>query len=133
MMKEVRVVKLLEFNIPGILVGKEVIDKNSARVGVCMGILLDLKTKVFYLLVGGKDYMLKVPVDAIADINDKFIRIDINVAYEGTSSKDVDRIIKLLQLEVSLLSRIFSLSTNKKFGKISLSEPIDIARLFNLI
>ncbi|MCR8487761.1 MAG: hypothetical protein NDP22_05090, partial [Crenarchaeota archaeon] len=62
-------VKLFEYNVPGEIVGKEVIDKNSALVGVCLGMFLDLRTKTVYLIVGGKDYMLKVPMNAVVDVN----------------------------------------------------------------
>ena len=126
-------IKLLELSIPGILVGKEVIDKNSARVGVCSGVILDIERKALFLLVVGKNYLLKIPFMKVLDIDEKFIKVDVKVAYENVSSGDINNILTLLRLEILLLAKMMSLNTGRKLRNINVLGAIDMARLFNLV
>jgi len=126
-------IKLLELSIPGILVGKEVIDKNSARVGVCSGVILDIERKALFLLVVGKNYLLKIPFTKVLDIDEKFIKVDVKVAYENVSSGDINNILTLLRLEILLLAKMMSLNTGRKLRNINVLGAIDMARLFNLV
>jgi len=133
MMSVKNTIKLLELSIPGILVGKEVIDKNSARVGVCSGVILDIKRKALFLLVVGKNYLLKIPFTKVLDIYEKFIKVDVKVAYENVSSGDINNILTLLRLEILLLAKMLSLNTGRKLRNINVLGAIDMARLFNLV
>ena len=133
MMSVKNTIKLLELSIPGILVGKEVIDKNSARVGVCSGVILDIERKALFLLVVGKNYLLKIPFMKVLDIDEKFIKVDVKVAYENVSSGDINNILTLLRLEILLLAKMMSLNTSRKLRNINVLGAIDMARLFNLV
>lgn len=133
MMSVKNTIKLLELSIPGILVGKEVIDKNSARVGVCSGVILDIERKALFLLVVGKNYLLKIPFMKVLDIDEKFIKVDVKVAYENVSSGDINNILTLLRLEILLLAKMLSLNTGRKLRNINVLGAIDMARLFNLV
>lgn len=133
MMSVKNTIKLLELSIPGILVGKEVIDKNSARVGVCSGVILDIERKALFLLVVGKNYLLKIPFTKVLDIDEKFIKVDVKVAYENVSSGDINNILTLLRLEILLLAKMMSLNTGRKLRNINVLGAIDMARLFNLV
>lgn len=133
MMSVKNTIKLLELSIPGILVGKEVIDKNSARVGVCSGVILDIERKALFLLVVGKNYLLKIPFMKVLDIDEKFIKVDVKVAYENVSSGDINNILTLLRLEILLLAKMMSLNTGRKLRNINVLGAIDMARLFNLV
>lgn len=125
------VVRLLECSIPGEIIGKEVIDKNSALIGICLGVLFDLKAKSLYLVVGGREYTLKVPMNAIIDISKEFIRVDMTVHYDSMSSKDVENLVNLLQQEALILAKMM-LGSSGKLEKTS-QRSFDMLRLFNLI
>lgn len=128
-----QVLKLLEPTFPGKLIGKEVITKDSKKIGVCSGIIFDLNEKKLYLLISGADYKLRVSVDRLLSIEQDFIIIDFDApGISSISSNELNKKLELIKAEMILLNKL--LSTKLKFATSDYPQDKNyIAKLFHLL
>ena len=129
------IVRLYEMCFPGKLLGKEVITKDSRRIGICTGVMLDLDNKEAFILVANKNCLIKIQLDKIEAVRPDGIEIVSDIPMESVSMEEINSELVGLQEELKLLGKILysivdSYVAERKRGS---NKQFNIAKLFHLI
>ena len=126
-------IKLLEIEIK--LLGKEVVTKDSRRIGICTGVMLDLDSKEAFILVANKNCLIKIQLDKIEAIREDGIEIISDIPMESVSMEEINSELAGLQEELKLLGKIlYTVVDSYVVGrKRDSNKQFNIAKLFHLI
>lgn len=129
------IVRLYEMCFPGKLVGKEVVTKDSRRIGICTGVMLDLDSKEAFILVANKNCLIKIQLDKIEAIREDGIEIISDIPMESVSMEEINSELAGLQEELKLLGKIlYTVVDSYVVGrKRDSNKQFNIAKLFHLI
>ena len=126
-------IRLIEPTYPGMFVGKEVITKDSKKIGICNGLIMDLNSKEIFILVTNSEYLLKIPLENVISVEKDFVVVDYTLPLNlSMSSEDLQKIKQLVQTEVQLLSRLLQVVLNGSQTDFPRGKDY-IAKLFHLI
>ncbi len=129
------IVRLYETCYPGKIVGKPVVAKNSKCLGVCVGVMLDLDKKDFFILVSSKNHLLKVCLDRVIRITNNAIEINDVPPVNDISHDDIRSELLELQEELKLIGTLLYITSNNyaPSKKNEQNKQLNIAKLFHLI
>ena len=102
-------IRLYEPTYPGTLLGREVLDENSRKIGVCTGIILNLQTKQLYILVTNDDVTLKIPISKIRLDGGSIIITEEQLLEDiAFQNSNLESVLKSIKEEVYLVACILA-------------------------
>jgi len=128
----IEVIKLYEAYFPGKLIGKEVVTEESKVLGVCTGVLLDLTSRRVYLLVSNRDFIIKIDLEKIIDIDDSKIRANVRFPIEDLPQKSIEEVKEYLKEEMLYTAKLIYSTVNIALTpkKNNDEKKLNMARLF---